>query len=604
MCFFNSKATGERWLWGGILALVLGGFLAGCAVKPQPLTLEDRNQQIVLDLADLFATQPPLKGPITIHQAMARALHYNLAHRLKVMEEVLAKGLNRVTSQKLLPRVVAEAGYTSQDRLSTLPGQLSTTTGSLGITWNVLDFGVSYLNAHQQADRTLIAEQIRRKAAHVLIREVRTTFWQAIAAQRFKKMAIPLMKKLKGALESAYELEKERIDPPMQALDFQVTLLETLQKLQQLEQDIADARIKLAGLMGFDPNHSFELLEPEETNLIENVTIPSIEVLEQYALRHRPELWERDYRRRIKSYETKKALLRLLPGLEFSQSRKYDTTETNANSVWAAFGIKLTWNLLNLIHAPDTIALAKDEERMEDFRRLALNMSVLAQVHIARRRLAQSHESFFTVSRLSQVKERLYQHSKAEQQAETLNELQLISREGDRVLFMARRDLAYAQWQNALGIFFSSLGVDMLPKDSDSQDLDTLENHIKLRSELFHRGHFLGVELSLVNNTTPKWVMGKKVPNAVSTQWLIKQDNTHSTQSLPTTPKRVMGTILPGAVSTEWLIKQDTIHPIKPLDKPVSPNSKKPDSSDQGSLDQIIQRMVVMASSLQSSSPE
>jgi hypothetical protein len=40
--------------------------------------------------------------------------------------------------------------------------------------------------------------------------------------------------------------------------------------------------------------------------------------LEQEALTSRPELREQDYQSRISAAETRKAMLRLLPGLEFS----------------------------------------------------------------------------------------------------------------------------------------------------------------------------------------------------------------------------------------------------------------------------------------------
>ena len=504
---------------------VLSITLGSCAVVPEPLTVKDRDQQIFLDLAERFSNQHPPDGPLTLHQATAYAIRNNLSHRVKVMEEVLAHGMDRVVSQRMLPRLAADAGYTTQDRLSPLADQLSNQTRDLTISWNVLDFGVSYMSAKQQADRTLIAAQLRRKATHTLIQEIRTTFWRAIAAERLSKTIAPLKIKLRAALDSARAAEEERIEAPIPVLDFQVTLLETLQKLQKLERELSSARINLAELMGLDPGYPFILVEPEPSKPINLKKLPPIEALERYALQHRPELWERDYQRRIKAYATKKAILRLLPGLEFSQSENYDDTESDASSLWAEFGVKLTWNLLNLLTGPDKISLAQDKERLEDFRRMALNMTVLAQVHVALRNLTESYEAFTITSRLNEVKERLRHHSEAAQKADTLNELQLISREGEHIIFLTRRDLAFAQLQNTTGLFYVSLGVDSMPDIAASMEQKALADMLTKQSETIKTGKIPDLILDFEpRKKEPKTVMGQKnQAGAVVTEWTIKK---------------------------------------------------------------------------------
>ncbi|MCC3262628.1 hypothetical protein LLE87_31135, partial [Paenibacillus polymyxa] len=70
------------------LALV---WLTGCAIKPQPFTEIDRAATASAERAKLFDQQEPVSGPITLDQAMARAVRYNLDHRLKMMEEALSQ---------------------------------------------------------------------------------------------------------------------------------------------------------------------------------------------------------------------------------------------------------------------------------------------------------------------------------------------------------------------------------------------------------------------------------------------------------------------------------------------------------------------------------
>ncbi|KAF0138790.1 MAG: Outer membrane protein [Rhodospirillaceae bacterium] len=54
-------------------------------------------------------------------------------------------------------------------------------TLNLGLSWNILDSGVSYFKARQNTDRALIAMEHRCKAVHTLAAEVRSAFWRAAA---------------------------------------------------------------------------------------------------------------------------------------------------------------------------------------------------------------------------------------------------------------------------------------------------------------------------------------------------------------------------------------------------------------------------------------
>ena len=65
-------------------------FMSGCATKVDPLTDDERFARAADDMVSMFADQAPVTGPITIGEAIARALTYNLDHRLKKMETALA----------------------------------------------------------------------------------------------------------------------------------------------------------------------------------------------------------------------------------------------------------------------------------------------------------------------------------------------------------------------------------------------------------------------------------------------------------------------------------------------------------------------------------
>jgi outer membrane protein TolC len=181
--------------------------LIGCAnIQPNALSQGDMQNQTRADAEAIRQNVEPLNGPLTMDEAMARALKYNLERRARMMEEALVMGQLDVSKFDMLPKITAQAGYVSRDvsrftfssrypnesPSSTLPADSSTTsdrehsTRDLGLTWSMLDVGLGYYGSKQQADRFLIAGEKRRKAMHILMQDVRTAYWRAASAQLLK----------------------------------------------------------------------------------------------------------------------------------------------------------------------------------------------------------------------------------------------------------------------------------------------------------------------------------------------------------------------------------------------------------------------------------
>ena len=92
-----------------VFATSLLAFTVGCATKVDPLTNEERFTRVTEDMVSMFADQEPVNGPITVGEAIARALKYNLDHRLKKMESALAVRKYEFDRTGLLPKIVADA---------------------------------------------------------------------------------------------------------------------------------------------------------------------------------------------------------------------------------------------------------------------------------------------------------------------------------------------------------------------------------------------------------------------------------------------------------------------------------------------------------------
>lgn len=483
----------RRLLSSAVPALVLSASLlaAGCAVTPEPLTAADNLARVRKDLSVVLAPQEPVTKAISMHEAMARAIKYNLDERVKVMETAVASQQLDLSHYDMLPRVVAAAGYAGRNNdsgsesLNLVTGRRtgeSTTavdkhrrTGDLGFTWNVLDFGVSYLRARQNANLVLVADERRRRVVQGILQDVRTAYWRAVAAERLLERIAPLERRVEGARRDARTLEALRVQAPLQALGYTRTLVETLRQLQSLRRELVASKSQLGALMGLPPGEPFEVELPALSTMRTppKLDVP-VEALESYALLNRPELLEESYNQRISADETWRSLLKLLPGIDVNASLRYDSNSYLLNQRWADYGARVSWNLINLISAPDTLSYANAQEELVAFRRQALSMAVLSQVRVAMLQFKELNQEFGLTAEQADLDSRIRTQYANVGDAGQIGELGVIQAEVTTLLSDLRRDLVYADLHNAYARVMVSAGVDPLPETVPSTDLPAL----------------------------------------------------------------------------------------------------------------------------------
>jgi outer membrane protein TolC len=165
--------------------------LTGCMVKPYVLTMQDVQTRATKDLQAVTAIQEPVSGPIDLYEAIARALKYNLDAKVKAMQAQLAHQQLNVAHYSLLPQLSANAGFDGRNNFTGGVGQSLVTgrqaveaftssernvsSGNLALSWDVLDFGLSFVRAQQAADNVMIAEEEKRRIAVRLAQDVRSS---------------------------------------------------------------------------------------------------------------------------------------------------------------------------------------------------------------------------------------------------------------------------------------------------------------------------------------------------------------------------------------------------------------------------------------------
>lgn len=480
---------------------------AGCSLAPSPLSVSETRAQIKNDRDQLFVRQEPVDAPLTLYQAMSRALKYNLDHRVKMMERAVAEGQATLARFDLLPDLVASAGYRSRDNFnasssrSIRTGQQSLETstsqdrsrflGDLSLRWNILDFGVSYFRAQQEGNKALVTAESRRKISHNLMKDVRSAYWRALSAQRMTARIQPVLAEAQRALTLAEQAEAEKLRPPLEGLRYRKNLLEIIRRLEALLEQQQMAKSELAGLINMPPSRNFQLSDPDP-EIWPSVVKPdlSLDRMGDLALQLRPELRQEMYQTRIGSAEVKKAMLRLLPGVEIQLGGNYDSNSYLLNQNWSEIGVQISKNLFEIVSAPHAIATAQTQESLAHSRRLAAHMAILTQVHLARQQMALADRQYQRTLELDDINQKIHRHVLNSELTKAMSSVERIRISVDSVLSELQRQQAYADVQEALGRLYVSLGFDPLPTTVTDDSVDSLTKAIERIDRDWQRGRF------------------------------------------------------------------------------------------------------------------
>lgn len=462
-------------VWGLAGAVVLSG-CSTLNVETARLSNSEVRETLQQDKAALQRDVEPLTGPLTLDGAIARAIKYNADRRYRAMEEAVAMGTFEAGKFDMLPKLVASAGYRERNNdlitrsVDSVTGQPSlanpyisssreATTTEIGISWSLLDFGQSYYAARQNADRVMISGERRRKALHTLILDVRTAYWRVAAAQKLLPLLRTTIVDSEQALKDARKAEDDRIRSPLEPLRYQRQLLENLRLLETIEQELSTARVELAALTALPLRTEYTVVEPASE--INTVWLDQpLDKMEEVALLRNPDLREGMYNAHIAREETRRALLKLFPGLSFNYGVKHSNDNYLINQNWNETGAQISFNLLGLLSAPAQMRLADAGVALADQRRMAMQMAVLSQLHIARLQYANTARQYERSDALAQVDGRIAQQVANQADAQKQSALDRISQQSASALSQLRRYQALSNAQAAASRLQATLGME------------------------------------------------------------------------------------------------------------------------------------------------
>jgi len=476
-----------------LLVVIATLTMSACAISPESITDNARSQRIKQDMIDLYQGQEAVTGPISLSEAIARALKYNLDQRVKLMERAVATGSLEVSRFDLLPKLVLNAGYNdrsndagaisqslisgSQSLEASTSQERRRNTFSSNLAWNVLDFGVSYANAKQISDQVNISNEMRRKIIQNIVSDVHTLWWRVVVADKMTIEIDTILSEAREAINRSRELENKKIEKPMDALQRQRSLLELIDRMSELRKEMSHSKLELANIMNLKPATQYTVLVTDEQKVPEYTF--DINKLETVALASRPEIREEDYRKRISTLEVRKALLRMFPGLEISTGRNYDSNKFAFNNTWSTVGVQVSWNIFNLFSGYSAQKQAETQVDLANVRRLALSAAILTQVHLTWQRYLETKEDYWLASELSDVENRISDNVAAAKKANRVGMSDVIMSRASAVAGRLRQGLAYADLRGSISKIHNVLGTDPLPDEVNGRDVSTLAKAIK-----------------------------------------------------------------------------------------------------------------------------
>jgi len=394
-----------------LLVPLLG--LAGCATLPQE---ELRARNTTRDLAWARTRAPAPSAPLTLDAALAYALENSLAIWSARQEQAIQEEARTRARLGMLPSLILDAEASERSRApanrseNLLTEEVSDdatfsadkTARQMHVTalWNLLDFGIAYLRAQQEADRVRMAAERLARARETLGLDVTGAYWRAAATRETAQVADEIEAAIGKVLVSVRAAVAENAISAVEGLAREAPLLEYQLRVRQTREDEASARAELAALLGVPPGESVELAEVR-FDQPPAAQAEDVHALEAEALEKRPELRERDLEERVSLVEARAALARMFPSP--AAFLRYDTDRNRFlyDRDWYTAGLRASWDLLNLPQRLHERRAAAKQADLVACRRTALTIGVLTQLHLALVDRDREQRQFELIQRIS-----------------------------------------------------------------------------------------------------------------------------------------------------------------------------------------------------------
>lgn len=465
------------------VALMLVG---GCTKLMNNAELADHRERQARNDIDIL--KPPMdinfEQPLSLSDLIQIGLRNNLEVRVSRLNQEISNKETLAQKLRMLPGLTADARFEYRNKLRksdvynwkedrdqpdfTVSELKDTLKGNLSLTWNVLDTAVAYVRSNALAMQEQVLEQKRVRQAQQLALEITEAYWQAAALEDALDYVHAVEKRLKAVKRKIDDAVAARAMDSMDAAEAELRLKELELTIRQLQANLSSSRLELSRLLGFNQNVQYTLARPPIKPIV--AALPhtkelDIDSLEEYALLHRPELYQSDIQVMIQKEEAKRAFLNLFPGVNFFAATHYDDNRLLYANTWNSVGAGVGWNLLEI---PANLAQLRGREKsidMAEAQRLMMTVGVITQVHIALLDYAIKVDRFRLLEETYQLAANLLNMAREKNSVGRLPELAVTQRHLEEMAAKLRRDEAVVDMLVAHKRLCVSIG--MAPQDCD-----------------------------------------------------------------------------------------------------------------------------------------
>jgi len=155
-----------------------------------------------------------------------------------------------------------------------------------------------------------------------------------------------------------------------------------------------------------------------------------------------------------------------------------DSDRYLVNNQWSAAGLNVSYNLFNLLSADSRRNLAQKTEDLAEARRMALQMTVVTQVHLATHEYTDALAQYSRADQIYKVDKRLQEIVRVKNSSNTAGEQAVIAANVTAILSELRRYQAMAKFQKATGYLHATLGMEPVIGSVDDFSLEQLTDSV------------------------------------------------------------------------------------------------------------------------------
>lgn len=438
-----------------------------------------RKAGLKQDMDMIFGKQIVFDSPLTLNKAISVGLENNLDYRINKMmadiknEKVLADKFRMLPDLNVDGRIRRrdehnQTEYVNLETGETSLGQsvseeLTSKVISASLSWNILDFGISYFRARQsfydaEVKRMEIIRQAQTLALDIAIAYRKAALWEK-DLMRIREIEDEV-KIYRNKL--AQMVDQKRMDP-MEVKKMEKKIADLSVTAGRMQVELSNARTELCRLMGVHPMTSFEIDGEAFQDALEAIPDPKDldpEKLELISLKNRLELYAEDLRVKIQQDEAKAQLLSMFPGISFTNTHNYDDNKYLKNNYWYTIGTSVMWNLFSIPSKYVNWKMQEGHIEVKKLERVMLTAGVIVQAHMAlhdfraKKKMFQLQNDSFVLSK------ELLDMSKEHHELGRLSDAALTEQMIENAATKLVRDRSLMDLLNAYDALLVALGLD------------------------------------------------------------------------------------------------------------------------------------------------